>query len=49
MDEVEGTVEKLLSFIQDNPGHHLRGIKRAMGISMGTVQYQLDRLENKVE
>ncbi|HKQ22420.1 MAG TPA: winged helix-turn-helix transcriptional regulator [Nitrososphaeraceae archaeon] len=45
MDEVEGTAEKLLSFIQDNPGCHLRKIKREMGISMGTVQYQLDKLE----
>ena len=45
MDEVEGTAEKLLSFIQDNPGCHLRRVKRAMGISMGTVQYHLDKLE----
>lgn len=45
MDDIEGTAEKLLSFIQDNPGYHLRRIKRAMGISMGTIQYQLDRLE----
>ena len=41
MDEVEGTAEKLLAFIQDNPGCHLRQVKRKMGISMGTVQYQL--------
>ena len=45
LDESEDTATKLLSFIQDNPGYHLRRIKRAMGISMGTVQYQLDRLE----
>ena len=45
MDEVEGTAEKLLAFIQDNPGCHLRQVKRKMGISMGTVQYQLDKLE----
>jgi predicted transcriptional regulator len=45
LDEIEGTAEKLLSFIQDNPGCHLRKIKREMGISMGTVQYQLDKLE----
>lgn len=47
MDEIDGTAEKVLSFIQDNPGSHLRRIKRTMGISMGTVQYQLDRLEKK--
>jgi predicted transcriptional regulator len=45
LDEAEDTATKLLSFIQDNPGYHLRRIKRAMGVSMGTVQYQLDRLE----
>ena len=45
MDEVEGTAEKLLFFIHANPGCHLRQIRRTMGISMGTVQYQLDKLE----
>jgi predicted transcriptional regulator len=45
MDEVEGTAEKLLDFIQDNPGCHLRHVKRKMSISMGTVQYHLDKLE----
>lgn len=45
LDESEDTATKLLSFIQNNPGYHLRRIKRAMGVSMGTVQYQLDRLE----
>jgi predicted transcriptional regulator len=38
-------VEKALHFVQDNPGCHLRRIKRVLGISMGTVQYQLDKLE----
>jgi predicted transcriptional regulator len=45
LDESEDTATKLLFFIQNNPGYHLRRIKRAMGVSMGTVQYQLDRLE----
>jgi len=44
-DETEGTAGKLLSYIQDNPGSHLRRIKRATGLSMGTIQYQLGRLE----
>ncbi len=39
---------KFLCFIQDNPGCHLRHIKRAMNVSMGTVQYQLDKLEKMV-
>jgi len=45
MDETEGTDKKVLHFIQENPGCHLRGIKRSNDISMGTVQYQLDKLE----
>ena|SRR5206468_5893500 len=45
MDESNETVDKVLCFIQDNPGCHLRRIKRAMNVSMGTVQYQLDKLE----
>jgi len=44
-NESQDIVEKVLHFIQDNPGCHLRRIKRAMSISMGTVQYQLDKLE----
>lgn len=45
MDESDDTVDKVLSFIQDNPGCHLRRIKREIGISMGTVQYHLHKLE----
>jgi predicted transcriptional regulator len=45
MDESADTFDKVLCFIQDNPGCHLRRIKRAMNVSMGTVQYQLDKLE----
>ena len=42
MDESDDTVDKVLCFIQDNPECHLRRIKKAMNVSMGTVQYQLD-------
>ena len=45
MDESDDTVGKVLYFIQDNPGCHLRRIRRAMNVSMGTVQYHLDKLE----
>jgi predicted transcriptional regulator len=45
MDESDDTVDKVLCFIEDNPGCHLRRIKRAMNVSMGTVQYHLDKLE----
>jgi predicted transcriptional regulator len=46
LDETsDTTTDKVLSFIQDNPGCHLRRIKRATNVSMGTVQYHLDKLE----
>jgi predicted transcriptional regulator len=37
--------ERILQFIQNNPGCHLRKIKGMIGISQGTVQYHTDRLE----
>lgn len=39
------TADRILQFIQNNPGCHLRGIKDMMQISQGTVQYHTDRLE----
>lgn len=44
MDELGDTAERILQFIEPNPGFHLRKIKVMMHISLGTVQY-LDRLE----
>ena len=44
-DELEGTANMILQIIKINPGSHLRMIKEDMNISMGTVQYHLDRLE----
>jgi predicted transcriptional regulator len=42
----EGDIySKVLDFIQQNPGCHLRQIKNEIGMSMGSVQYQLLRLE----
>lgn len=37
--------DAIRDFIQRNPGSHLRRIKKELNISMGTVQYQLNRLE----
>ena len=45
MDELGETAERMLQFIQQNPGCHLRKIKVMMHISLGTAQYHLDRLE----
>jgi predicted transcriptional regulator len=42
----EGDVrDRILQFIRENPGCHLRKIKDELDLAMGTVQYHLDRLE----
>ena len=41
----ETTTKRVLLYIQENPGCHLRKIKKELELAMGTVQYQLDRLE----
>jgi predicted transcriptional regulator len=38
---------RVLQFIADNPGCHLRQIKRELLISMGTIQYHLHLLEKQ--
>ena len=42
--EMEGNSNRVLSFIQKNPGCHLRQIKKELQMSIGTTQYHLDRL-----
>ena len=44
VDEQNNT-EKILQFIEQNPGCHLRQIKRTLNLSMGTLQYHLNLLE----
>ena len=44
-DDLEGNTARVLRFIQENPGCHLRQIKKQLEVSMGTVQYHLERLE----
>lgn len=46
-DEPNSNAIKVLQFIQDNPGCHLRHIKREVKMSMGTVQYHLNLLEKQ--
>lgn len=41
----EGNARRILLFIQEHPGCHLRRIRNEMEISMGTAQYHLARLE----
>ena len=38
---------KILYYIRDNPGLHLRRIKNDLGFSMGTIQYYLRKLEKE--
>ena len=45
MDEPGKTTERILHFIQENPGCHLRKVKENMDVSMGTAQYHLEKLE----
>ena len=44
---IQGNGGKILRFIQKKPGCHLRLIKNELGISIGSVQYQLAQLEKK--
>jgi predicted transcriptional regulator len=37
--------ERVLQFIQNNPGCHLRRVRNELDMSMGSVQYHLFRLE----
>lgn len=39
------TNDKILDFISENPGCHLRRIRKELGLAMGTIQYHLDKLE----
>lgn len=48
MNDVENSnTIRVLQFIQQNPGSHLRQIKKELKISMGTVQYHLQMLEKE--
>jgi len=46
-DESNSNTDKVLQYIQENPGCHLRQIKRELTMSMGTTQYHLDLLEKQ--
>jgi len=40
----QGTRGRITEYIRANPGTHLRGIVRRMGLSIGVVEYHLHRL-----
>ena len=46
-EEPNSNTVKVLQFIQDNPGCHMRYIKRKVEMSMGTIQYHLNLLEKQ--
>jgi len=41
----ERNVNRVVQFIQENPGCHLRLVKRELEVSIGTVQHHLAKLE----
>lgn len=45
VDELNPNAQRLLEYIQQNPGCHLRKIKKDLDLSMGTTQYHLNILE----
>jgi predicted transcriptional regulator len=45
IDQLGETAERILQFVHNNPGCHLRKIREMIQISQGTVQYHTDRLE----
>ena len=45
-NSLTGTELIVLKYIQENPGCHLRKIKKEVHVSMGSVQYFLGKLEN---
>jgi len=46
-DESNSNTIRVLQYIQKNPACHLRQIKRELAMSMGTIQYHLNRLEKQ--
>lgn len=46
-DEPNSNTTKVLQFIRDNPGCHMRYVKREVKMSMGTIQYHLNLLEKQ--
>jgi predicted transcriptional regulator len=44
-DQLGETADRILQFVHNNPGCHLRKIREMIQISQGTVQYHTDRLE----
>ena len=46
-DDSGGNNFRVLQYISENPGCHLRQIKRELNLAMGTIQYHLNSLEKQ--
>ncbi|MCA9811940.1 MAG: winged helix-turn-helix transcriptional regulator [Nitrosarchaeum sp.] len=46
-DDSNVNASEVLHFIQENPGCHLRHVKRELKLAMGTIQYHLNLLEKQ--
>lgn len=44
-NELNENAHRVLDFVKENPGCHIRKVKKSLNLSMGTVQYHLDSLE----
>ena len=44
-EDREGNARRVLEFVREHPGCHLRGVRKELNISMGTAQYHLALLE----
>lgn len=44
-DMINENTQRVLQFIQENPGCHMRWIKKDLNMSMGSVRYHLNVLE----
>lgn len=47
--EITENSDKILQYIVDNPGSHLRQIQRALDIPLGTVRYHIATLEKNAK
>ncbi len=45
-NEPEENANRIMNYIRENPGCYLRQIKNDLNLSMGSIQYHLNKLEN---
>jgi predicted transcriptional regulator len=45
VENIPNNSDKILRYIESNPGCHLRQLKKELDLSMGTMQYHLNQLQ----